>query len=128
MTTSSTPTPDADRALREALHRVWGFSDFRPLQRDAMHAILDRRDSVVVLPTGGGKSLCFQAPAVVDDPAQDVASGLSRTTEGPPEGGRHDCHGDVGLNSDAPLPQARRDDDARVAEAGAPAGAQSRQP
>ncbi len=50
------------------LHRVWGFSDFRPLQRDAMHAILDRRDSVVVLPTGGGKSLCFQAPALVDGP------------------------------------------------------------
>src|SRR5438093_8787741 len=53
--------------LRETLHRVWGFSDFRPLQRDAMHAILAARDSVVVLPTGGGKSLCFQAPAIVDD-------------------------------------------------------------
>ncbi|HZR23285.1 MAG TPA: DNA helicase RecQ [Vicinamibacterales bacterium] len=64
MTTSSASTPDADRLLLDTLHRVWGFSDFRPLQRDAMHAILDRRDSVVVLPTGGGKSLCFQAPAI----------------------------------------------------------------
>ena len=64
MTTSSTPTPDADRLLADALHRVWGFSEFRPLQREAMHAILDSRDSIVVLPTGGGKSLCFQAPAV----------------------------------------------------------------
>jgi hypothetical protein len=45
---------------------VWGFSDFRPLQREAMHAVLQSRDSVVVLPTGGGKSLCFQAPAIVD--------------------------------------------------------------
>jgi len=45
---------------------VWGFSTFRPLQREAMQAVLDGRDSVVVLPTGGGKSLCFQAPAVVD--------------------------------------------------------------
>ncbi|HEX7940764.1 MAG TPA: RecQ family ATP-dependent DNA helicase, partial [Gemmatimonadaceae bacterium] len=44
---------------------MWGFSDFRPLQRDAMHAVLDGRDSLVVLPTGGGKSLCFQAPALV---------------------------------------------------------------
>jgi len=52
--------------LEEALHRVWGFSTFRPLQREAMQAVLDGRDSVVVLPTGGGKSLCFQAPAVVD--------------------------------------------------------------
>jgi ATP-dependent DNA helicase RecQ len=61
------PISRADSLLREALHRVWGFSDFRPLQREAMHAVLQRRDSVVVLPTGGGKSLCFQAPAVVPD-------------------------------------------------------------
>jgi ATP-dependent DNA helicase RecQ len=59
--------PIQDDRLREVLHRVWGFSDFRPLQRDAMHAVLDRRDSVVVLPTGGGKSLCFQAPAIADE-------------------------------------------------------------
>jgi ATP-dependent DNA helicase RecQ len=64
-----------DALLAEALHRVWGFSDFRPLQREAMHAILDRRDSVVVLPTGGGKSLCFQAPAIVQTraPAAEAA-------------------------------------------------------
>jgi ATP-dependent DNA helicase RecQ len=55
---------DAD--LLDVLHRIWGFSDFRPLQREAMHAVLDGRDSVLVLPTGGGKSLCFQAPAVVE--------------------------------------------------------------
>ncbi len=55
--------------LRDTLHRVWGFSDFRPLQREAMEAVLARRDSVVVMPTGGGKSLCFQAPALVHAPA-----------------------------------------------------------
>ena len=65
MTTSSTPTSDADQRLESALQRVWGFSSFRPLQREAMQAILAGRDSVVVLPTGGGKSLCFQAPALV---------------------------------------------------------------
>ena len=68
MIMSSTSTFDADRSLRDVLHRVWGFADFRPLQREAMHAVLDRRDSVVVLPTGGGKSLCFQAPALIDAP------------------------------------------------------------
>src|SRR5205814_6269042 len=76
MSTSSTSTPDADPGplgvatptnLEETLHRVWGFSSFRPLQREAMDAILAGRDSVVVLPTGGGKSLCFQAPALVGD-------------------------------------------------------------
>jgi ATP-dependent DNA helicase RecQ len=57
---------DTDARLLDAIHRVWGFSAFRPLQREAMHAVLDRRDSVVVLPTGGGKSLCFQAPALLE--------------------------------------------------------------
>ena len=51
--------------LEHVLSRYWGYTSFRPLQREAMDAILDGRDSVVVLPTGGGKSLCFQAPALV---------------------------------------------------------------
>ena len=54
----------ADR-LAEALKRYWGYDSFRPLQREAAEAVLAGRDSVVVLPTGGGKSICFQAPAVV---------------------------------------------------------------
>ena len=66
MTTSSTSTHAADDRLRDVLHSVWGFSEFRPLQREAMDAILHKRDSLVVLPTGGGKSLCFQAPALVE--------------------------------------------------------------
>jgi ATP-dependent DNA helicase RecQ len=57
--------PPVDAALEEALRRVWGFDRLRPLQAEAMAAALAGRDSVVVLPTGGGKSLCFQAPAVV---------------------------------------------------------------
>jgi ATP-dependent DNA helicase RecQ len=69
MTTSKPGTHDADRLLEEVLHRVWGFSTFRPMQREAMHAIIESRDSVVVLPTGGGKSICFQAPALIDPPA-----------------------------------------------------------
>jgi ATP-dependent DNA helicase RecQ len=56
----------------DVLHRVWGYSSFRPLQREAIQAVLDGRDSVVVLPTGGGKSLCFQAPALVPrGPSED---------------------------------------------------------
>jgi ATP-dependent DNA helicase RecQ len=45
------------------------------LQREAMHAILESRDSVVVLPTGGGKSICFQAPALIDVPAAPAGVG-----------------------------------------------------
>src|SRR5262249_36350331 len=66
MSTSTRNTPDAE--LLDVLHGVWGFSGFRPLQREAMQAILSGRDSVVVLPTGGGKSLCFQAPALLRPP------------------------------------------------------------
>ena len=51
--------------LPHILAQHWGYSEFRPLQREAMESVLDGRDSLVVLPTGGGKSLCFQAPALV---------------------------------------------------------------
>lgn len=52
------------RTLREVLQRDWGYTEFRPLQREAMLACLRQRDSLVVLPTGGGKSICYQAPAL----------------------------------------------------------------
>ncbi len=51
--------------MAEVLRRHWGYTQFRPLQREAMESVLAGRDSLVVLPTGGGKSLCFQAPALV---------------------------------------------------------------
>jgi ATP-dependent DNA helicase RecQ len=50
--------------LRSILRKYWGYDEFRPLQAEAMQSVVAGRDSVVVLPTGGGKSLCFQAPAV----------------------------------------------------------------
>ena len=56
------PEPEG---LRAVLRRFWGYDGFRPLQRRAMEAVVAGRDSLVVLPTGGGKSLCFQAPALV---------------------------------------------------------------
>jgi ATP-dependent DNA helicase RecQ len=65
-----------DTRLSDALERYWGYSSFRPLQREAMDAILAGRDSIVVLPTGGGKSLCFQAPALIRDGLAVVVSPL----------------------------------------------------
>jgi ATP-dependent DNA helicase RecQ len=50
--------------LHQILRRFWGYEDFRPSQAEAMRAVVEGRDSLVVLPTGGGKSLCFQAPAL----------------------------------------------------------------
>ncbi|MGC8724409.1 MAG: DNA helicase RecQ [Acidobacteriota bacterium] len=54
-----------NEALEAAMKRHWGYDRFLPLQRKAMECVLAGRDSVVVLPTGGGKSLCYQAPALV---------------------------------------------------------------
>jgi len=51
--------------IQKALVQYWGYSDFLPLQKKAMECVGNKRDSIVVLPTGGGKSLCYQAPAVV---------------------------------------------------------------
>jgi ATP-dependent DNA helicase RecQ len=62
--------------LAAVLEKFWGYSSFRPLQREAMDAILSGRDSVVILPTGGGKSICFQAPALVRDGLAVVVSPL----------------------------------------------------
>lgn len=60
----------------EMLQRVWGYSAFRPLQQEAVSCALQKRDSVVVLPTGGGKSLCFQVPALCQDGLAVVVSPL----------------------------------------------------
>ena len=65
-----------DSPLLNAVARFWGYTSLRPLQREAMDAVLGGRDSIVVLPTGGGKSLCFQAPAMVRDGLAIVVSPL----------------------------------------------------
>jgi len=67
------------RSLPEILKLVqkyWGFSELRPLQEEAIRAGLDRRDSLVVMPTGGGKSLCYQVPAALTERTDIVVSPL----------------------------------------------------
>ncbi len=48
---------------KEALHRIFGFNSFRPNQEAIVSALLENRDVFAVMPTGGGKSLCYQLPA-----------------------------------------------------------------
>jgi ATP-dependent DNA helicase RecQ len=70
---AGTARPDQ---LLEALKTYWGFDDYLPLQREAMQCVMDDRDSLVVMPTGGGKSLCFQAPAMCRDGLAVIVSPL----------------------------------------------------
>src|SRR3979490_2946983 len=63
---------DLDTALREH----FGFAAFRPGQRDACEAALAGRDALVVMPTGSGKSLCYQLPALMRDDLTVVVSPL----------------------------------------------------
>jgi len=67
---------DPSDALSRALKSVFGYDSFRPLQREIMEASLEGRDAVAVLPTGAGKSLCYQLPALVRDGLTVVASPL----------------------------------------------------
>ncbi len=57
--------PDSLEDARELLQRHWGHADFRGLQAEIVDAVLKGRDVLAVLPTGGGKSACYQIPAVL---------------------------------------------------------------
>ena len=60
----------------EILKKYWGFDNFRPLQAEIIQAVLDGKDTLALLPTGGGKSICFQVPAMVKDGICIVVSPL----------------------------------------------------
>ena len=53
--------------IHQILLKYWGFSSFRPLQEEIIQSVLDGRDTLALLPTGGGKSITFQVPAMAMD-------------------------------------------------------------
>ena len=53
--------------MEEVLKKYWGYPSFRPMQREIISAALEGRDVLAILPTGGGKSVCFQVPAMMLD-------------------------------------------------------------
>ena len=62
--------------ILETLTKVWGYHSFRSFQEEAVLSILDERDTLTVLPTGGGKSICFQLPALISEGTAIVISPL----------------------------------------------------
>ncbi|HYU45931.1 MAG TPA: RecQ family ATP-dependent DNA helicase [Terriglobales bacterium] len=62
--------------LAEVLRRYWGYHEFRPKQENVIRSLLAGHDACVVMPTGGGKSLCYQLPAVVLEKTAVIVSPL----------------------------------------------------
>ncbi|GHF96561.1 DNA helicase RecQ [Streptomyces hydrogenans] len=62
---SSSPSPDGSSDALEVLHRVFGYSSFRGEQQEIIEHVVAGGDALVLMPTGGGKSLCYQIPALV---------------------------------------------------------------
>ncbi len=64
------------QSIEEILKQSWGYSSFRPLQREVIESVLAGKDTLALLPTGGGKSICFQVPALAKEGVCLVVSPL----------------------------------------------------
>src|SRR5213076_2243546 len=101
------PTSDILNTVR----RYWGFSELRPLQEEAIRAGLDRRDSLVVMPTGGGKSLCYQVPPELDQRTDIVVSPLIALMKDQVDGLRECGYPAGALYSGMPFDEIRSTED-----------------
>ena len=66
----------AGQDVKEKLRQIWGYEDFRPPQAEIIQTLLTGKDALIILPTGGGKSICFQLPALLQTGLTIIVSPL----------------------------------------------------
>ena len=116
MTLAEAPAVPYTASVSDVLSRYWGYTSLRPLQSDAIEAGVSRRDSLVVLPTGGGKSLCYQIPPVVAGRTDVVVSPLISLMKDQVDALRANGYAAAALHSN--LTEQERSDIARELVAG----------
>src|SRR6266550_1040856 len=93
--------------LREQLQSLFGLDDFRPSQREVIEDVLAGKDVLCVMPTGAGKSLCYQLPATVMGGMSIVVSPLISLMEDQVQQLRDEGLNAIMLNSSLPVAQQR---------------------
>lgn len=67
--------------VRRTFQQIWGYEDFRPPQGEIIHRLLTKQYALIIMPTGGGKSICFQLPALLQTGLTLVVSPLVAVME-----------------------------------------------
>lgn len=103
-------------AILNVVRRYWGFDGLRPMQEAAIAAGLERRDALVVLPTGGGKSLCYQVPPAVIGRTDVVVSPLIALMKDQVDGLRENGYPAAALHSGLALDEVREVEEGLAAD------------
>lgn len=102
------PLTQSDQDVRTALKTIWGYDDFRPPQKEIVNCLISKKDALIIMPTGGGKSICFQLPALLNTGLTLVISPLVALMENQVEELRQKQQKAALLHSELPALQRQK--------------------